>query len=389
VNVLLVVPWDQAFGGVASVVGNLATHLERGGHRVVFVHPGDPNRRRRRTTEWGFTGYEINLRAPFLPDYPLRGILAFLLFFPFTMYQLLSVVRAHRIDVVNIHYPVELFVYFGLLRWLLRIRLVVSVHGADLFPGGRPRRRLPGSVRFLLASADAVVAPSRAFLADCLAVLPQAAPKGVVVHNGIDFEELGRADGAMATAHWTPYLLCIAAHNEKKGLDVLLRAFAQITQTRGDLRLLLVGDGPLRSEHEGLARSLSLEHRVAFLGWRDRPEVARLLRDCVLFVLPSRSEPFGLVVAEALASRKAVVASAVGGIAEIIESGRSGLLVEPDDPDALARALLSVLADDTLRESMVEAGYRRVRERFGSEAMGAHYDGVFAALLNGRSPLAG
>ena len=85
-----------------------------------------------------------------------------------------------------------------------------------------------------MASADAVVAPSRAFLADCLSVLPQAAKKGVVVHNGIDFEELGRTDDAMATAHWKPYLLCIAAHNEKKALDVLLKAFAQIARTHRD-----------------------------------------------------------------------------------------------------------------------------------------------------------
>jgi len=387
-NVMLVVPWDQEFGGVASVVGNLATHLEKGGHRVVFVHPGEPERRRRRTTRWGFTGYEINLRAPFFPDHPLRSIVAFVLFFPFAMHQLVSMVRAHQIHIVNVHYPIEQFVYFGVLRWLLPIRLVVSVHGADLFPGGRPHPRLSRPLRFLVASADALVAPSRAFLTDCLSVLPHAAKKGVVVHNGVDFEELERTDDAMATAHWKPYLLCIAAHNEKKALDVLLTAFAPIARTHRRLRLLLVGDGPLRQQHEDLVRSLSLEGRVDFLGWRGRPEIARLLRDCALFVLPSRSEPFGMVVAEALASHKAVVASAVGGIAEIIESGRSGLLVEPDDPDALARALVTVLEDDALRESMADAGYGRVRERFGCEEMSARYGRVYAALLNGRDPRA-
>jgi len=387
-NVMLVVPWDEAFGGVASVVGNLATRLARGGHGVVFVHLGEPERRRRRTTAWGFTGYEINLRAPFVPDHPLRSLLAFVLFFPFTMYQLLSMVRAHQVHIVNVHYPVESFVYFGALRWLLPIRLVVSVHGADLFPGGRPRPQLPRSFRFLVASADAVIAPSRAFLADCLSVLPQAATKGVVVHNGIDFGELGRADDAMATAHWQPYLLCIAAHNEKKALDVLLKAFAQVVRTQPSLRLLLVGDGPLRQQHEDLARSLSLEQRVDFLGWRGRPEIARLLRDCALFVLPSRSEPFGMVVAEALASHKAVVASAVGGISEIIESGRNGLLVQPDDPDALARALVTVLEDGALRESMAAAGYGRVREHFGCEEMSARYGRVYEAVLNDRDPLA-
>jgi glycosyltransferase involved in cell wall biosynthesis len=314
---------------------------------------------------------------------------AFVLFFPITMYRLVSMTRARGIDVVNVHYPVESFVYFGVLRRLLPIRLVVSVHGADLFPGGRPRRRLPRSVRFLMASADAVVAPSRAFLADCLSVLPpQAARKGVAIHNGIDLEELGRADEAMATAHWQPFLLCIAAHNEKKALDVLLKAFAEVARARPTLRLLLVGDGPLRRQHEDLARALALERRVEFLGWRGRPEVVRLLRDCTLFVLPSRSEPFGLVLTEALASRKAVVATTTGGIPEIIDSGQSGLLVEPDDPGALARGLLTVLEDDALRTSLAEAGYRRVQERFGCEEMGARYGYLYAALLNGRGPQA-
>jgi hypothetical protein len=98
-------------------------------------------------------------------------------------------------------------------------------------------------------------------------------------------------------------------------------------------------------------------------------------------VLPSRSEPFGMVVTEALACRKAVVASAVGGIPEIIEDGRSGVLVEPDDPGALARALTRMLNDHALRERLAAAGYERVLERFACERMGAEYERLYATLL--------
>jgi glycosyltransferase involved in cell wall biosynthesis len=388
-NVMLVVPWDEVFGGVASVVGNLATCLERAGHRVVFVHPGPPDRRRRRTTTWGFTGYELNLRSPFIDTHPVLGVIAFLLFFPFTMYQLLAIARAHDVELVNVHYPIEAFVYFAVLRRLRPIRLVVSAHGADLFPdGGRPRR-YPVALRALMAAADALVAPSRAFLADCLTAFPRAAAKGVAVHNGIDAEELQRVDETLATARWQPYLLTIAAHNRKKALDVLLHAFARVGAAHPGLRLLLAGDGPLRAQYETLARSLGIADRVEFLGWQGRPQVARLLRDCALFVLPSRSEPFGMVVAEAMACRKAVVASAVGGIGEIVESGRTGLLVEPDDPEALAGALRRVLEDEALRESLAHAGWRRVRERFGRDRMGAGYVALYAALREGRGPRAG
>lgn len=382
-NVMLVVPWDQEFGGVASVVGNLAKCLERCGHRVVFFHPGKPDRRRRRMTTWGFTGYEVNLRSPFSKEHPVKSVIAFVAYFALTLYQIGSVIRAHGIQVVNVHYPVEAFLYFGVLRWLLPMKLALSVHGADLFPEGRRMERYPWSLKFLVSSADALIAPSKAFLLDSLSVFSEAAKKGVVIHNGIDFEEIGRTGAGIATAEWQPYLLCIAAHNEKKALDVLLKAFSQISEAHCKVRLLVVGDGPLRRQHEELARSLALEHRVKFLGRRGRSEIARLLQDCTMFVLPSRSEPFGMVVAEALACRKAVVASAVGGIPEIIENGRSGILVEPDNPGALARALVTILEDDSLRESIAAAGYERVLERFGCEQMGARYEGLYCALLNG------
>jgi glycosyltransferase involved in cell wall biosynthesis len=233
----------------------------------------------------------------------------------------------------------------------------------------------------LVASADALVAPSHAFLQECLAVFPQVARHGAVVHNGVDMDELARPDPGKPLPPVHPYVLCIAAHNEKKALDVLLAAFAEIGDAHRSVRLVLVGDGPLRPQHEAQARALALEDRVEFLGERGRAEVARLLHGCSIFVLPSRSEPFGVVVTEALACRKAVVASAVGGIPEIIEDGRSGVLVEPDNPGALARALIRMLDDRALRERLAEAGYERVRERFVCDRMSARYEHLYSGLL--------
>jgi glycosyltransferase involved in cell wall biosynthesis len=380
-NVLLVVPWDERFGGVASVVGNLARSLERSGHRVVFFHLGEPEHCRRRTTVWGFVGYERNLRPPFIRKYPIKSLVSFAVFLALTLWQLAALIRRHQIQIVNVHYPVESFVYFGLLRRLLPIRLVLSVHGADLFRDGRRAARYPWSIRSLVAGADALVAPSKAFLQECLTVFPRAARHGAVIHNGVDMEELASPDPGGVTPAPPSYVLCIAAHNEKKALDVLLTAFAEIGDAHRGVRLLLVGDGPLRLQHEAQARALALDGRVEFLGERDRAEVARLLHGCSIFVLPSRSEPFGMVVTEALACRKAVVASAVGGIPEIIEDGRSGVLVEPDNPRALARALTRILDDHALRERLADAGYERVQERFACERMGAEYQRLYSALL--------
>lgn len=381
-NVLLVVPWDQEFGGVASVVANLANRLEASGDRVVFVHPGRPNAAKRRSTARGFDGYEMNLRPPLVPRRPVRSAVAFVLWLGFTLFELASIIRRHRIHVVNIHYPVDEFVYFALLRRLLPIKLVVSVHGAELFPNGRRTNRYSWATKFLLSAADTLVAPSASFLADCISLFPRTAEKAVAIHNGIDLAELEPTEPAISGTQRPPYLLCIAAHNEKKALDVLLRAFAQLGSAHDALVLVLVGEGPLFSRHKELARSLGIEQRVEFLGPHGRADIGRLLHDCLMFVLPSRSEPFGMVLAEAMACRKPVIASAAGGIPEIVDNGHSGLLVEPDNPEALAKAVLSVLEDPKLREALSEAGYRVVRARFGSDTMGNRYKALYAGLAN-------
>jgi glycosyltransferase involved in cell wall biosynthesis len=258
---------------------------------------------------------------------------------------------------------------------------VVSVHGADLFEDGERLRRYPWPLRFLLFSSDAVVAPSEAFLKDCLVAFPGIVSKALFIHNGIDIEEFAQRHDPMDVVTGGRFLLCIAAHKRQKAVDVLLRAFAELTDVHRDVRLVLVGDGPLRRAHEELARSLSVQDRVDFLGWRGRAEISDLLRRCEVFVLPSRSESFGLVVAEALACRKPVVASAIGGIPEIVENGRSGVLVQPDQPTSLACELLALLEDESRQESLGRAGSERVIECFSCGTMSARYRDLYSALV--------
>ena len=383
-NVLLVVPWDQASGGVASVVASLARHLQESGDHVVFLHPGPTARLRERRTVSGFSGHGLILRAPIVQTAALKSFVGFIVNLAPTLLQLALLIRKHAIQIVNIHYPTEPFVYFGILRWLLPIRLVVSVHGADLFPGGRRMERYPWPLALILRSSDAVVAPSRAFLADSITVFPGALNKGYAIHNGVDIDAFAaRADVTSAR----PYILCIAAHNEKKALDVLLDGFAQIRQKYSSIDLVLVGDGPLRRELEACAESLGLKGRVVFAGEKSRSEVVRLLKGCSFLVLPSRAEPFGMVLTEAMASRRAVIATRVGGVGEIVEDGKSGILVDPDNSPALAGAMAMLLDNSSLRDALAEAGYQRVRARFSFRRMGERYKELFVSLLEETRPV--
>jgi starch synthase len=104
-----------------------------------------------------------------------------------------------------------------------------------------------------------------------------------------------------------------------------------------------------------------------------------------LFVLPSRAEPFGIVILEALASRKAVVATKAGGIPEIIQDGVTGVLVAPDDPTLLCDAMRDLLRDQAFRERLADQGYRLVAQQFHWPAAGERYESMFRALYDHRA----
>jgi starch synthase len=233
-----------------------------------------------------------------------------------------------------------------------------------------------------LYCADAVTAPSRAFLSDVLALFPSIQERGSFIHNGIDLHELNLPPRKKADSDHQRYLLSIAAFNRKKALDVLLIAFGSVKDVDTSLRLVVVGDGPLRTDLEHLAERLTIRDRIAFVGLKGRAEIAKLLHGCEVFVLPSRSEPFGIVILEAMACGKPVVASAVGGIPEIIEDGITGILVEPDNPIALAKALRALLTDSSLQRSICKKAHERAVSRFQWKHTGAGYLRLFHGLLS-------
>ena len=109
------------------------------------------------------------------------------------------------------------------------------------------------------------------------------------------------------------YILCVADHRHYKGIDTLLKAMKLLLASDRSVRLILAGDGPLRSQLEILALSLGIRNQTLFLGRQEPLDIARLLHGCDIFVLPSRTESFGIAVAEAMVCKKPIVAAAVGG----------------------------------------------------------------------------
>jgi len=159
-----------------------------------------------------------------------------------------------------------------------------------------------------------------------------------------------------------PVICCVGRLIHIKGQDVLLRAFAQLDSRYSNAVLLLVGEGKLRKKLERLARNLGVESRVVFTGWRS--DACALIAASDILVLPSREEPLGLTLLEGMSVGTPVIGCRTGGMVEIVESGKNGLLVESGDSDGLASAMEQLLSDRELKERLVSAGYTTVREKF-------------------------
>ena len=176
----------------------------------------------------------------------------------------------------------------------------------------------------------------------------------------------------------------IARLTEEKDHQTFLRAAALIAAQLPGTRFLIVGEDPdpaqiRQRELAQLARDLGLEEQVVFAGQRqDVPEVVAALD---LLIHCARQEGFGRVLVEAMASGRALVATAVGGIPEVVVDGETGILVPPQDPEAVARAAVELLRNPERRTTMGLAGQRRVRECFSLEAHVAQVQELYEEVL--------
>lgn len=176
-------------------------------------------------------------------------------------------------------------------------------------------------------------------------------------------------------------LLTLSSLVPRKGVDVLLDALATLDEGDRAPRPMLwvAGDGPERAALEERAERLGLQRGVRFLGRRD--DAPDLLAACDVFVLPSRREGLGVAALEAMAVGRPVVASNVGGLGEAVVDERTGLLVPPDDAQALAQAVRRVTSESALRERLAEAGPARIGEGFLAGQMVEAYECLYRDVL--------
>ena len=385
----LVLPWDLHYvGGVNRVVSDLYAQLARGtDYRPIVVVASwetksptsgvDPNGRR---TVW------MRIRTPFGgAGVTLRTQLSYVLHLPGELRRFLRLVREHEIVVANFHYVGGLAFTWALLRWLRLYRgeLVLSFHGSDLrdLAGHRGMARLLAA--WMLRRADRLVVCSNDMARRLRTSFRVASQRVQIVYNGIDpdlIRDMLQSAPTAASPGDEKLIVTLGSYERVKGHDILLSAFDRLLREHADAKLIIAGrDGSQLGSTRAAVQLAGLTGSVELKTDASHEEAMRLLSRAGIFVLSSRSEGLPLSVLEAGVMGKAVVATAVGGIPEIIRDRVDGLLVPPEDVELLHAALSALISDP---DRAGELG-RSLRERVLAEFTLSH---VVASYL--RSPRA-
>ncbi|GAH50626.1 unnamed protein product, partial [marine sediment metagenome] len=209
--------------------------------------------------------------------------------------------------------------------------------------------------------------------------------KIAVIYNGMeqknfDFNEEEKKEiRAKFGVHKKSTVIFVGRLEERKGLSLLLQAFKQVL-TQIDAHLVIVGSGD-QKPYKQLACSLGVMNRVIFTGHVDELSLRKLYSICDVFALSSRLEGFGLTIIEAMSAGKPVVATKVGGIPEIVNSGENGILVEVDDLDGLANGICTYLRDEKLAKNVGKRNAKYARERFCWEKCAKEMERVYTQLI--------
>jgi glycogen synthase len=232
-------------------------------------------------------------------------------------------------------------------------------------------------------AADRVIAVSRRMRDDILEHFKVEPERVVVIHNGIDPDKFKRTEAREVLARRgvrEPYVLFVGRITDQKGIFHLLEAARTLPK---GVQVVLCASAPDTPEIEGRLKRALPEHPNVL--WIDEmvpvTEVVQLYSHAAVFACPSVYEPFGLINLEAMACETPVVASAVGGILEVVEDGKTGVLVEPGRPAALAAALRRVLDDPARGRAMGRAGRQRVEAQFSWASVAERTRDVYADAI--------
>jgi L-malate glycosyltransferase len=361
------------YGGSGVVATELGIALAERGHEVHFVSYASPFR----LTHF----YErVVFHAVEQSTYPL---------FDFNLYtlalasKLVEVAQYNNLDILHVHYAIPHAVSGYLAREIVgrnKIKLVTTLHGTDSTLVGLEPSFLP-LTRFSIMESDGVTTVSRHLKEKTLT--SYNIDKDIeIIPNFIHTSEYKPSDSPLFRKHIAPngekILVHVSNFRAVKRVPDVIRIYKQVSE-KLPAKLLLVGDGPDRSECEKLCRDLGICDGVRFLGKQDA--LVEILTASDLFILPSQSESFGLSALEAMSCGVPVISSSIGGIPEVNIHAETGYIAELGDVDRMAKYAVELLTHAAKHRKFSEAARRRAVEVFDRDLIVPRYEQYYERIL--------
>jgi glycogen(starch) synthase len=267
--------------------------------------------------------------------------------------------------------PLLAFFYLNTLG-IAATPVLFTLHGVLPYDALTPQT----AVGKVLRRVDWVTTCSDALLSWLLQRAPELGPRASVIHNALEQPAM-----LPSLPFDPPVLACIGRLDPSKGFDVALSAFARLLSRAPRPRLLLVGDGDARASLAQQASALGIAAHVEFTGWVEPSRIPHLLAKVSVVIVPTRAfESFSLVALQAAQLGRPVVATRTGGLPEVVLDGETGLLVEPDDPGALAQAIATLLDEPALATRLGEVARLRTQTAFTWERHVIAYEQLLTRL---------
>lgn len=352
--------YAPAVGGVEELTRRLAHRLVDRGDEVevwTFRHP--PTLPEREEVE-GITVRRFHFAMPAARPAALAG---FVRRAARDFSALSAVVEELRPDVLHVQCFSAQGIYAAAVAARHRVPLIITLQGetvmddADIYDHSTSLRL---GLRGALRAARAVTGCSQFVIDDAVTRFGLPPDKGWVIYNGV--EVAGDDKPTPIDLPFSRYVLGLGRVVPKKGFDLLLTAFVRVAEDHPEVGLVIAGDGAAHRSLVRQAEALGLADRVVLPGRLNRSQVAWAMANAEVFALPSRVEPFGIVVIEALRAGRPVVVSARGGAPEIVRHEREGLVADPFDAEEFGRALSLLLGDPALAARLALAGRQRVED---------------------------
>ncbi|MDA1189360.1 MAG: glycosyltransferase family 4 protein [Chloroflexi bacterium] len=344
----LVSPYDHSVpGGVSQHISELAAQFRAWGHTVKIIAPcSDPDK----ITEEGF----IPMGRPV--PVPAGGSVARISLSVWLRPRIKALLEKEVFDILHLHEPYAGFVTLNCLHYSKAVNIATfhSYRGTRIYHFGVRRLGIPYNRK--LQGRIAVSEPARQFI-------NQQFPADYrVIPNGINSQEITDAKPFPHLQDGMINLLFVGRLEKRKGLKYLLKAYGRLKWDWPNLRLLIVGPGKPDDDSYRTMSERNLQD-VVFLGRVSHEDKARYFQSADIYCSPATGgESFGIVLLEAMAAGKPIVATSIEGYSTVMTHNREGLMVPPKKEDALADAIEALLKDPDLRARFGEEGKRRVQE---------------------------